>query len=159
MGGSTVPEKAMRMATLLKAQIGVKATEPEYKRLTDFDYVATPKSGSPFLGYEFSRLTQKPLMLHSQDAKYRDANGKSEPLAHFDISFKPESGKSVLIIDDSSTGGRKVGSMIQHLKLLDLVVNYCVVIFEPQSKVGTQQNASKALSEYGVKLISIVRHP
>lgn len=158
MGGSTVPAKAAQMASLLKAHIGT-SSDVQLTNITDFDYVATPKSGSPFIGYEFSRITDKPLMLHSQEPKYKGADGSSEPLAHFDLNFEPKKGMSVLIVDDSSTGGRKVLKLIQDLKKLDLKVKYCAVIFEPQSKVGTQQNASKALSEQGVQLISIIKYP
>ncbi|MGR3249998.1 MAG: hypothetical protein ACU0DH_13375 [Paracoccus sp. (in: a-proteobacteria)] len=159
MGGSTSHQKAVQMAALLKAFIGSVSADASKKNIPDFDYVATPKSGSPLIGYEFSKLVQKPLMLHSIEPKYKDADGKSNPIAHFDLNFVPNAGATVLIIDDSSTGGRKIQTLISDLKNLDLKVDHCIVIFEPQSKVGTKQNAAEVLSPVGVNLVSILKHP
>jgi orotate phosphoribosyltransferase len=156
MGASTKANLAVRMATLIKTVLGSKLMEPQLKNLTDFDYVATPKSGSPLIGYEFSKLTEKPLLLHSMEPKYKNTDGSPNYLANFDLSFTPERGKSVLIVDDSSTGGRKIMKLIVDLRALDLRVDHCVVIFEPQSKVKIGQNARSRLAELDVNLISIV---
>jgi len=159
MGASTKANVALRLAALINTFIGTKLRDPQLKNLSDFDYVATPKSGSPLIGYEFSKMTDKPLLLHSMEPKYKNADGSPNSLAHFDLSFIPESGKSVLIVDDSSTGGRKIMKLVEDLRSLDLVVDHCVVIFEPQSKVEIKQNARSRLSGLDVNLISIVNSP
>lgn len=159
MSASTSHKKAMRMATLIKTFIGQKSKEVNHKNITDFDYVATPKSGSPMLGYEFSRITDKPLLLHSMEEKYLREDNKIDPESHFDFDCEIVSGKKVLIVDDSSTGGRKMKRLVDDLKGLGLNVDYCVVLFEPQSKVKMQNNAANLLSTAGVSLVSVIKYP
>jgi flagellar hook assembly protein FlgD len=73
MGSSTNEGNASRYARTLK-------THAASLSLTPYDVVATPKEGSPILGYEFSRLVDKPLVLGVVE-KVRDAGHDSRTRA------------------------------------------------------------------------------
>ena len=70
------------------------------------DFVVTPKGGSPILGYEFSKLMNKPLVLHEEEARF-DCE-KDDMRKWFDCAVIPPKGSKALIVDDSTTGGRMV---------------------------------------------------
>lgn len=115
-----------------------------------FDFIVTPKGGSPILGYEFAKLMEKPLVLHEADERFHCK--KSDMRQKFDCAQKPLQGASALIVDDSTTGGRMVLNAISDLKKYGYKVSECLVVFEPQSK-----DARKKLKDQGVNLISIVK--
>lgn len=155
MGATTNPNKALQAAQLLSGYI--RTLSKEVEDVADFDYVATPKSGSPLLGYEFARLVEKPLLLHSLEPKYRSTEQENEAETFFDFDCEIVPGKRVLIVDDSSTGGRKVAKLAKNLRDLRLEVNYCVVLFEPMSKEAAGQNAAAVLNGAGVILHSVCK--
>lgn len=119
----------------------------------DCDFIVTSKGGCPILGYEFSKLCKKPFVLHNEEEKFRVA--KDIPERKFDgLSKSNKNLKKALIIDDSTTGGRKVIEIIDDLKKYDYQVDACLVVFAPQGK-----NAKEKLKEKGVKLHFIVEGP
>ena len=116
------------------------------------DFIATPKSGSPIIGYEFSRLLKKPLVLHEcNDPKYQSQDASLEALSKFDAAFELTKGMVGLIVDDSTTGGRKVLELAEDLRGLGCEVRDCLVVFAPQGK-----GALEKLRSSGIKLHSIV---
>lgn len=122
---------------------------------TDIDFVVTPKGGSPLLGACFADALRKPLLLHNETAKFR--SNPEDPRALFDFRELPVQGSRGLIVDDSSTGGRKAERLIKDLLSCGWVVSDFLVVFEPQLKTVTNQNASARLRPLGVALHSIVR--
>lgn len=114
------------------------------------DFVVTPKGGSPILGYEFAKLVDKPFVLHEENARF---DSEEEDMRKwFDCAIIPPKGSKALIVDDSTTGGRMVLSVIEHLREYGFDVSECLVVFEPQNK-----DARKKLSDKEVNLISIVQ--
>jgi len=121
---------------------------------TDIDFIVTPKSGSPLLGSCFAELLGKPLLLHNQERKFR--SNPDDPKALFDCTELPARGSRGLMVDDSSTGGGKAVKLIEDLHLCGWKVSDFLVVFEPQLKASTGQNAAVRLRPMGVTLHSIV---
>jgi orotate phosphoribosyltransferase len=105
----------------------------------EFDFVITPKNGSPILGYEFSKLVNRPFGLHTSQDKFK---GTSCIHQRFDFIHPPENGTKALIVDDSTTGGRMVIEAIDDLRKFGYVVTDCLVVFEPQLKNARELIAS-----------------
>lgn len=114
------------------------------------DFVVTPKDGSPILGYEFSKVIDKPFVLHELSDRFRTE--EDDMRKRFNCSQIPKKGCTALIVDDSTTGGRLVLSVIDDLRKYGYRVTDCLVVFEPQ-----QKDARKKLSDQGVNLLSIVK--
>lgn len=115
----------------------------------EFDFIVTPKGGSPILGYEFSKLVDKPLVLHEESPRFKD--NEEDMRYWFDCSAVPEKGKKALIVDDSTTGGTMVSNIIEHLREYGYLVNTCLVVFEPKAK-----NARERIEQKDVQLVSII---
>jgi orotate phosphoribosyltransferase len=148
MGSSTNEEKARRYARILK-------THAANVQLTPYDFVATPKEGSPILGYEFSRLVDKPLVLGAVE-KVRDA-GQGAIQEHAYLDFPKSlslSGKTALLVDDSSTGGSKMLHLAEALAAAGATVTDALILFEPQGK-----GARERLRSRNIQLHSIVDGP
>lgn len=114
------------------------------------DFVVTPKGGSPILGYEFSKLINKPFVLHEENARFDSE--KDDMRRWFDCAVVPPKGAKALIVDDSTTGGRMVLNVVTNLRKYGYDVSECLVVFEPQNK-----DARKKLSDLEINLISIVK--
>ncbi|CEN89846.1 orotate phosphoribosyltransferase [[Clostridium] sordellii] len=115
-----------------------------------FDFVVTPKGGSPILGYEFAKLINKPFVLHELRVRFQD--NKDDKRAYLNCAELPEEGSTALIVDDSTTGGAMVIETINNLRKYGYNVSDCLVVFEPQSK-----DARKKLRDKQVNLVSIVK--
>ncbi|MCF6172745.1 MAG: hypothetical protein L3J44_03040 [Campylobacteraceae bacterium] len=127
----------------------------EHLSSVEFDFIVTSKLGSPILGYEFAKLIEKPFVLHSSEEKFRPIDKKPDARIKFDFgNQKFKNFKKALIVDDSTTGGRKIKEIIVDLKRYRFEVSDCLVVFAPQGK-----NADTELKEEGVKLHSIVQTP
>ena len=61
------------------------------------------------------------------------------------------------MVDDSSTGGGKALKLIEDLRSCGWQVNDFLVVFEPQLKVPTNDNAAERLKPKDVVLHSIVK--
>jgi len=120
----------------------------------EFDFIVTSKLGSPILGYEFANLVNKPLVLHSEEEKFRLIKGV-DSRSKFDFgNIKIKKSKKALIVDDSTTGGRKVIDIINDLEQFGFKTTDCLVVFAPQGK-----NADRKLRNKGVKLHFILEIP
>jgi orotate phosphoribosyltransferase len=119
----------------------------------DYDFVVTSKLGTPILAYEFSKLVKKPFVLHSEEEKFRLKNeNKDEVKSKFDFGIlKPNKVKKALIVDDSTTGGRKVLEVIDDLRRYKYEVNDCLVVFVPIGK-----DVENKLKEKNVNLHKII---
>lgn len=115
-----------------------------------FDFVVTPKNGSPILGYEFAKILNKQFVLYEEGKRF-DCK-KDDMRMHFNCSQKPPIGSRALIVDDSTTGGRMVLNTINDLRKYGYEVSDCLVVFEPKSK-----DAKQKLMDAGVQLTSIVQ--
>lgn len=148
MGASTSPQKAVELSKYLTSYMK-QITELDELSTVDYDFVVTPKEGSPILGYEFSRIVNKPFALHTSRPKFC---GSDSEHVKFDFYKAPRKQSVALIVDDSTTGGRLVCDTIDDLRKLGYVVTDCLVLFEPQLK-----NVSDILHQKNVKLHSILK--
>lgn len=147
MGGSTSMARSLEYAKILN-------THADIESIGTFDIVATPKTGSPILGYEFSRLVKKPLVLGVLK-KVDDTSGKMG--SHANLDFPAGlllKGKKVLIVDDSSTGGRKVLTLVETLREEGAIISDALILFEPNGK-----GARELLEKNDIKLHSILAGP
>lgn len=121
----------------------------------DIDFIVTPKTGSPLLGAQFAALLNKPLLLHNPEPKF--ASNPRDSRAFFDFREVPAAGSRGLIVDDSSTGGGKAVKLIDDLRNCGWLVSDFIVVFEPQLKSDTGQNAAARLAPKQVTLHSIIK--
>ena len=150
IGGTCDCEAAQYFANLLCTYWAKNSVLSTTVKDADFDFVVTPKGGSPILGYEFSKLVKKPLVLHEESPRFKDS--EEDVRYWFDCRIIPEKGKKALIVDDSTTGGTMVSNTIEHLRKYGYLVSTCLVVFEPQAK-----NARKRLEQKDVQLVSIIK--
>lgn len=144
MGGSTEFNKVTQYARILN-------THASLEGIVDFDIVATPKDGSPILGYEFSKLVGKPFVLGVVEKAFESGNEMGD---HLKLDYPKHlllRNKKVLIIDDSTTGGRKMASLVKALRDSGAIVINAMVLFEPQGK-----GARELLQENNINLYSII---
>jgi orotate phosphoribosyltransferase len=107
--------------------------------------------GSPLLGYKFSELLDKPFVLHSIESKFQSKTDNLKQV--FDIGKTiPSKGSTALLVDDSTTGGRKMIKAIEDLRKYGYKVTDCLVIFEP-----TIKNVRERLKDKGITLHSITK--
>lgn len=150
MSASCDPKEAVLIARCLSTYL--KNNISEFSA-DSFDFVACPKSGSPFIAYEFAKILQKPLVLHDcHEEKYRVDDPTLSALSKIDYGFDLRPGMVGLVVDDSTTGGRKVCSLVSDLRHFGCVIGDCLVAFEPQGK-----NGKNLLLSNGVRLHSIVK--
>lgn len=150
IGHTCNPECSVAYAKLLSSYWADVVEFTQQVNNEVFDFVVTPKGGSPLLGYEFSKLLKKPFVLHEEHERF---SAETDDMRKwFDCEFVPDRGLRGLIVDDSTTGGRMVLDTIEHLRKYGYDVTDCLVVFEPQNK-----DARRKLSDQGVNLISIIR--
>ncbi|MBY0157199.1 hypothetical protein H0178_15505 [Cytobacillus firmus] len=116
-----------------------------------FDFVVTPKNGSPILGYEFAKLNKKPLSLYNEEPKFHTSKNLFQKTFDF-AGKKPKKGSIALLVDDSTTGGRKMADAIDKLREQGYIVTDCLVLFEP-----TIKDARERLRKKNVELHSIIK--
>jgi orotate phosphoribosyltransferase len=147
MGGSTDPARVKEYARILNTHLGIE-------NIPDFDLIATPKEGTPILGYEFSVLTGKPLIL----GVIEKAKNASQIMGNHVILDYPKSlllqDKRALLVDDSTTGGRKMMDLAEELRRAGVTVEDAFVLFEPKGK-----GAREKLKRQGINLHAIVDGP
>ena len=127
IGGTTDPVMARQYARILYTHLDAEG-------LLDFDFVATPKDGSPLLGYEFAIISGKPLVL---GVCSKGSHSKGQMHSHLildyphDISLKERTG---ILVDDSTTGGRKMLDLANALRTEGATISNAAVLFEPIGK-------------------------
>lgn len=141
-------------STVAKHYARILYTHLDAERMLEFDFVATPKDGAPLLGYEFSILADKPLVL-GVCSKGIDSTGKSRSHLILDyplhMSLEARTG---LLVDDSTTGGRKMLELAEALRAEGATINKATVLFEPIGK-----GARDLLRENQIELNAIVPGP
>lgn len=115
-----------------------------------FDFVVTPKGGSPTLGYEFAKLMGVPFVLHEERARIH--NRPDDVRTYFDMETILPKDRRALIVDDSITGGRMMNGTIKDLRKYGYSVSAAFVIFEVCAKDGRG-----LLNGNKVNLISMVK--
>ncbi|WP_221091069.1 phosphoribosyltransferase family protein [Deinococcus aquaedulcis] len=149
MGSLAIEGRALRYAQIM-VQFIRRQTENRMLRNFEYDFVACSKMSSPLLAYEISKILNKPLLLYSPEKKFKSPNDALK--ADFDTGVESISGKRVIIVDDSTTGGRKVMDVVKAIRKHNGEISDCFVIFEPIGK-----NASDKLLTEEVTLHSIVK--
>lgn len=148
MGNSTNSEKAKDYARILYAYI------VDESLLNNIDFIATPKEGSPILGYEVSHLLKKPLVLGvCHKGKSTSENVLSHLSLDYDIALDLRE-KRALLIDDSTTGGRVMLDLAAALRKDGAIVKDACVLFEPIGK-----NARTLLRNDNIILHAVVNGP
>lgn len=132
IGGTCDPNTAEYFALLLSSFWANNLTNRDIVANADFDFIVTPKGGSPLLGYEFAKLINKPFVLHEEVARFRDNH--DDMRRWFNCSEVPAKGSIALIVDDSTTGGTMFSNTIAHLREYGYNVYTCLVVFEVQAK-------------------------
>ena len=151
-GGTCEPSTAEHFASLLSSFWASNSPCKDVIANADFDFVVTPKGGSPILGYEFAKLIKKPFVLHEETARFRNGNNNGDMRTWFNCNDIPQKGSTALIVDDSTTGGTMVLNTIDHLRQYGYSVHTCFVVFEPQTK-----DAKERLKSKSVQLISLIK--
>lgn len=149
MSASTDPNISTKMAKILSSYIH---NTPSLR----YDFIITPKNGTPILGYELAKLLQVPCVFHV-DSNEKFSCGREDKFykySKFDVSSIDILSKNnrALIVDDSTTGGRKITSLVEDLREIDCEVGDCLVIFEPTAK-----EVDKTLNQIGITLHSLVK--
>lgn len=150
IGGSTDNKTAEYFANILSSYWAENCTNQSIISAPEFDFIVTPKSGSPILGYEFAKLCGKPFVLHEDTPRFKD--NENDMRKWFNCKNVPEEGQTALIVDDSITGGSMCAATIDHLKQYKYNVKTCYVVFEVCAKNGRARLADK-----NVHLVSIVQ--
>lgn len=150
MGASTNPEMAERYAKRLITFWREKMNGDAELKNFEFSFIVTPKSGSPFIAYEMSKILHLPLLVHNSKPKFETTPPSFS--AYFDSTFQPERDSIGLIVDDSTTGGAKAIKLIEDLKKFDLKATEFLVVFEPEIKAPRH-----VLEGKGISLHSIVK--
>lgn len=148
IGATCKCENAVYYAKLMSAYWASYSSDLE--NCSYFDFIVTPKCGSPLLGYEFAKLVKKPLVLHESNARFKSYDDDFR--AKFNCTEIPKAGSVALIVDDSTTGGTMVMDAIEDLRHFGYKVDSCFVIFEPICK-----DAKVKLSSVNVDLVSITK--
>lgn len=150
IGATCEPQYAVYFARLLSTYWSDTIINTNNIKNCRFDFVVTPKGGSPILGYEFAKLIGKPFVLHEESERFQ--NRPEDFRTFFNCSKFPQHGETALIVDDSTTGGKMVLDTIKHLRQFKYNVNICLVVFEPRIK-----DAKQKLERNNVQLVSIVK--
>ena len=151
MGFTTDPQMAILFARFLSTHLKHLIRDETIFQSPNFDFIVTPKQGSPILGYEFAKIVDKHFVLHPEEYKFNAT--KKIPRKDFDFGKNvPPKGSVALLVDDSTTGGRKMKRAVDDLRRYGYTVTDCLVIFEP-----TVKNARRILEQDGIRLHSIVQ--
>ncbi|WP_097003945.1 phosphoribosyltransferase [Lacrimispora amygdalina] len=150
IGATCDSEIAIYFARLLSTYWSITSFNGNDIKNSEFDFVVSPKGGSPILGYEFAKLIGKQFIIHEEKERFR--NHTDDFRSKFNCKSIPEKGKVALIVDDSTTGGMMVIETIKDLKKFGYNIYSCFVVFEPQHK-----DARQKLAQQGVQLVSIVK--
>ena len=114
-----------------------------------FNKIVTPKSGSPTLGYMLGEILKIPCIFFrgNDNPKYQSRNNYK---SFFDGTVSSD--EIIILVDDSTTGGRMFKQAISKIREAKAKVNHAFVLFEPLGK-----NARKELSDLDVNLHSIIK--
>lgn len=149
IGATCDPDWAKYFALMLSSFWRHNSANKSVIADAEFDFVVTPKGGSPILGYEFAKIIGRPFVLHEQKERFQD--NADDMRKWFDCGEVPEKGQTALIVDDSTTGGSMVIETIECLRKYEYYVHTCFVVFAPKVK-----DAEVQLSQKDIQLVSIL---
>lgn len=145
MSASLDPDVADECATILASHLrsigGHKAP---------FDAIVGLKRGSLLIAAMLGKKLHKPVAVYRGKDDYKHTPSSQSPDLLFDGTLA--SGSRVLIVDDSTTGGRKVLDCVEAVRKKSCKVEKCLVLFEPIGK-----GARTLLMSNGVELVAVVR--
>ena len=150
IGAVCSPQKAADLASLMAKYWTYYFKNNADKIDLGFDFVVTPKGGSPTLGYEFAKLLDVPFALHEESDRIH--NHADDARTRFDMETILPKRQRALVVDDSITGGTMVNKTIKDLRKYGYEATACFVIFEVCAK-----NGRAALEGNNVNLISMVK--
>lgn len=149
MEASVNPRELERLARALASFIKDTMASLEHTSPIVFSKIVTPKEGSPTLGFRTGQILNVPCVLFRGAAQPKIAE-PGDPLFFFDGAVSQTD--SVLLVDDSTTGGTMLLQATEKLRELGALVQHAFVLFEPEG--GT---AREVLRSNGVELHSAVR--
>ncbi|WP_164898360.1 phosphoribosyltransferase, partial [Mesorhizobium sp. M7A.F.Ca.CA.001.07.2.1] len=150
MGATTSSEVAERYAKRLVTFWREKLNNDAELKNFEFSFIVAPKSGSPFIAYEMSKILNLPLVVHNSKPKFEIDPAMFS--SYFDALAQPPKNSVGLIVDDSTTGGAKAMKLIDDLKKFELKATEFLVVFEPEIK-----DPRLVLANKGVTLHSLVK--
>ncbi len=150
IGKTCDPKLSRYYAEIMSTYWSANCSKPDVIRNAAFDFVATPKTGCPILGYEFAKLIKKPFVLCEQDERFT-CNNPDDMRTILDCSTILPKESIALIVDDSITGGSQIIHTIESLRHFGYKVHTCFVIFEVKVR-----DAKTSLNNNNVQLVSIV---
>ncbi len=150
IGATCNATTAEYFAKILSSYWSVVSLDNEIVNNPYFDFVVTPKEGSPLLGYEFAKICRKPFVLHESRARFQD--NSSDMRSWFNCSQIPEKGLTAILVDDSVTGGYMMEQAAKHLRQYGYHVNVCLVVFEVYGHSGRQ-----CLKNMDINLVEVVK--
>jgi orotate phosphoribosyltransferase len=115
-----------------------------------FDIIVGLKQGSPQIASQLGNMLRRPVAIFRGHDEYKHTPGSKRTDLLFDGAIS--SGNRVLVVDDSTTGGRKVLDCVNAVRELNAIAETCLVLFEPLGK-GSRQ----LLKENGIELHAVVR--
>lgn len=118
------------------AYIMTSYLKAEKVSLTDMDFVVGIKGGSPTIAVSLAEKLGKPVALFRGKNQYKYNAAQKKATALFD--GKLLTGKIAVIVDDSTTGGRKAFDCIEALRAAGVIVKEFRVMFEPLGKNARQ---------------------
>ncbi|MFQ2265859.1 phosphoribosyltransferase [Aeromonas hydrophila] len=147
IGSTTCPDVAIEYAKILNTFMS------EYE-INRFDIIATPKDGAPLLGYELAKMRKTPFVL---GVCKKGMVVNNDYKSHFELDYPLTlnlKDKRILLVDDSTTGGRKMLSLAERLRQEGAIIENAIILFEPQGK-----GAREALKKLKIELHAIVKGP
>ncbi len=150
-GGTTSIQTAERCARILANFIRdeMNRTLTEGSAPIVFNKIVVPKSGSPAIGFLLSQILNLPCVFFRGDNEPKIQTTDSASV-FFDGIVSPSD--QLILVDDSTTGGRMFIQAIEKIRESKAEVNHAFVLFEPIEK-----DARGRLSHAGVDLHSIIQ--
>lgn len=144
IGGTCNWVTAEYFAKILSTYWADISSDKEVVSMPYFDFIVTPKEGSPLLGYEFAKLCNKPFVMHEGKPRFND--NMDDIRRWFDCDQVPQKGSVALLVDDSITRASMMESAVNHLREYGYKVNTCLVVFEVCVKNGRQRLKNKDIT-------------
>ncbi len=132
MGATTDPHYAKQFARFLSTFWRKIIIDHTMVQNPNFDFVVTPKMGSPILGYEFAQLLNIPFIAFTGNNKFTSIDHVLKSKLDYTGKIRPN--MRALIVDDSTTGGKMGLELITFLRTNGIEVTDFLVVFEPTVK-------------------------
>ena len=139
---------ARALASFIKDEAGLL----DQPHPISFDKVVVPNSGSPILGFLLAQKLNAPCVIfRGNDPKIHQPHSTGFPDSFIYFNGTLNQGETVILVDDSTTGGGVFSECFERLNEIGVDVNHAFVLFEPENG-----GARSRLAGMGVTLHSIV---